>query len=65
MFTMLDFFFVFGVFTYCAHNLKELNMMSINLKDYIFQCPPNLHKQDGYACNQNQVCWAIHFKCSV
>lgn len=31
-------------------------MLNINQKDDIFQCPPNLHKQDGYACNQNQVC---------
>lgn len=23
----------------------------------VFQCPPNLHKQDGYLCQVNQVCY--------
>lgn len=29
--------------------------MTKNILNF-FQCPPNLHKQDGYACDSNQVC---------
>lgn len=51
-------FFGFKLFILCMLRMvsmgKKRSLMFVTF--FVFQCPPNLHKQDGYFCQVNQVC---------